>query len=130
MNRFIIVNNNIEILETIKEETFLRDVLHKEGTILKTDKSVQQLVDSGEIVVPERYKLENDNFVYMTEKEQFTAGFITPEQKAEMIANRRKSAYAQESDPLFFKYQREEIEKQVWLDKVAEIKDRIKDLEG
>jgi hypothetical protein len=36
----------------------------------------------------------------------------------------RKEAYREESDPLFFKWQRGEIEKQVWLDKVAEIKQR------
>jgi hypothetical protein len=36
----------------------------------------------------------------------------------------RKQAYIEESDPLFFKWQRGEIEKQEWLDKVAEIKAR------
>lgn len=36
----------------------------------------------------------------------------------------RLAAYRNESDPLFFKWQRGEVEKQVWLDKVAEIKAR------
>ena len=36
----------------------------------------------------------------------------------------RKQAYIDESDPLFFKWQRGEIDKQAWLDKVAEIKQR------
>jgi hypothetical protein len=36
----------------------------------------------------------------------------------------RADAYRNESDPLFFKAQRGEIEQQVWLDKVAEIKNR------
>jgi hypothetical protein len=36
----------------------------------------------------------------------------------------RANAYKEESDPLFFKWQRNEIDKQVWLDKVAEIKAR------
>ena len=36
----------------------------------------------------------------------------------------RLEAYRNESDPLFFKWQRGEIEKQVWLDKVTEIKAR------
>jgi len=36
----------------------------------------------------------------------------------------RKEAYREESDPLFFKWQRGEIDKQVWLDKVNEIKQR------
>lgn len=36
----------------------------------------------------------------------------------------RLAAYRDEADPLFFKYQRGELDKQVWLDKVAEIKNR------
>lgn len=43
---------------------------------------------------------------------------------AREVANKqlRADAYRNESDPLFFKWQRGEIDKQVWLDKVAEIK--------
>jgi hypothetical protein len=36
----------------------------------------------------------------------------------------RAEAYRNESDPLFFKAQRGEIDMQVWVDKVAEIKSR------
>ena len=36
----------------------------------------------------------------------------------------RKDAYREESDPLFFKWQRGEATEQEWLDKVAEIKQR------
>ena len=36
----------------------------------------------------------------------------------------RESAYKAEADPLLFKCQRGEIEKQVWLDKIEEIKNR------
>jgi hypothetical protein len=38
----------------------------------------------------------------------------------------REFYYRQISDPLFFKYQRGEIDKQVWLDAILEIKDRYK----
>jgi hypothetical protein len=37
----------------------------------------------------------------------------------------RNAAYQEETDPLFFKYQRGEIEKQVWLDAVEDIKNRF-----
>ncbi len=40
----------------------------------------------------------------------------------------RQSAYVQEADPLFFKWQRGEVEQQVWLDKVQEIKYRYPDI--
>jgi hypothetical protein len=36
----------------------------------------------------------------------------------------RIDAYRDEADPLYFKAQRGEIEQQVWLDKIAEIKQR------
>lgn len=36
----------------------------------------------------------------------------------------REYHYKEEADPLFLQWQREEIEKQVWLDKIAEIKER------
>lgn len=52
----------------------------------------------------------------VTDKPQVEIDEITTSLKAE--------AYRNESDPLFFKAQRGEIEQQVWLDKVAEIKAR------
>jgi hypothetical protein len=36
----------------------------------------------------------------------------------------RESAYKLEADPLFFQDQRDEVKKQVWLDKIVEIKAR------
>lgn len=45
--------------------------------------------------------------------------------KAEEAERNRKEAYESASDPLFFKAQRGEIEQQVWLDKIAEIKTRF-----
>lgn len=45
--------------------------------------------------------------------------------KLESIQKKRLMAYREESDPLFFKWQRDEISKQEWLDKVAEIKNRF-----
>ena len=43
---------------------------------------------------------------------------------AEKAEANRHAAYIAEADPLFFKAQRGEVEQQVWLDKVAEIKAR------
>jgi len=44
--------------------------------------------------------------------------------KLEQAETSRKAAYTAEADPLFFRAQRGEIEEQVWLDKIAEIKAR------
>jgi hypothetical protein len=47
------------------------------------------------------------------------------QQKLEQAEANRRTAYQQEADPLFFKAQRGEVEQQVWLDKIAEIKQRF-----
>jgi hypothetical protein len=44
--------------------------------------------------------------------------------ETEKVHRQRKKAYQEESDPLFFEYQRGDIEKDVWVSKVQEIKDR------
>jgi hypothetical protein len=49
---------------------------------------------------------------------------LAAKKAAEAEAN-RKAAYIAEADPLFFKAQRGEVEQQVWLDKIAEIKARF-----
>jgi hypothetical protein len=45
-------------------------------------------------------------------------------EEAERRDNDKRAAYAAESDPLFFKWQRGEGTEQAWLDKVAEIQAR------
>lgn len=51
--------------------------------------------------------------------------FIKPTQA--QIDALRKSAYQTEADPLFFKWQRGESTEQVWLDKIADIRQRYPD---
>ena len=79
-----------------------------------------------------QWVLRGDDLEWMdTEQTQPTDAEINAEvarlQALEPIriaeANRR-AAYIAEADPLFFKAQRGEVEQQVWLDKVAEIKAR------
>lgn len=45
--------------------------------------------------------------------------------KIENAEKQRSEAYRNESDPLFFKWQRGEATEQEWLDKVNEIKQRF-----
>jgi hypothetical protein len=44
---------------------------------------------------------------------------------ADQLSASRRIAYQAEADPLYFKWQRGEATQQEWLDKVAEIKQRI-----
>lgn len=41
-----------------------------------------------------------------------------------IIKNNREQAYKQESDPIYFKYQRNESSKEEWINKIKEIKER------
>lgn len=50
---------------------------------------------------------------------------IELELEIERLSNLRKRAYQEESDPLFFEYQRGDIEKSEWIAKVEEIKARF-----
>lgn len=52
------------------------------------------------------------------------AATIDAQKLVDYTKGRRQQDYINESDPLFFKYQRGEIEKSVWEAKVAEIKTR------
>lgn len=58
----------------------------------------------------------------IAEREAFDAGAY--DRAVAAVDVDRKYAYQQESDPLFFGYQRGENTEQAWLDKVQEIKDR------
>jgi hypothetical protein len=82
--------------------------------------------------LPEFHWLSPISKVQLTEQNASEYGYELAENHPEEYAvwlvgfnaKLRAEAYRVESDPLFFKWQRGEIEQQVWLDKVAEIKAR------
>ena len=49
---------------------------------------------------------------------------LTPEQELEQVLNQRRFAYQQESDAIYFMWQRGEATEQEWLDAVQAIKAR------
>lgn len=117
---FILKENNQEILRT----TNWSPKLYSKKTKTSFPKTVENT-----------YTWTNDNFWLGWEDDiAIEPQALSNEELANQINERnkfnRKLAYIEESDPLFFKYQRGEIEKQEWLDKVSEIKARIEVLEG
>ena len=50
---------------------------------------------------------------------------VKKQQQIEQAKRERQLAYQKEADPLFFKWQRGEIEEKVYTDKVEEIRERI-----
>ena len=65
----------------------------------------------------------SDDLIIEVSDEEHLA-FQTKKTATERCLLLRKQAYINESDGLFFDYQRGEIEKSAWLSKVAEIKSR------
>ncbi len=61
----------------------------------------------------------------MPDKPDYNQDEREAERKAQEAEESRRNAYEQESDPLFFKAQRNEATMQEWEDKVAEIKQRF-----
>lgn len=49
---------------------------------------------------------------------------VQAEVQREQVERQRKAAYAVESDPVFFQYQRGDVTEQDWLDAVQAVKDR------
>lgn len=74
--------------------------------------------------------LEDAGFLQLADGTWKQAWRVRPMTEQELAAaaqerdERLRIAYAQEADPLFFKWQRDEATRQQWLDKVAEIKAR------
>jgi len=81
-------------------------------------------VDQDEVA--KNNTMVKDCFIYYLEKGVVKK--LKLEEQPEYVAyqkGKRAAAYVAESDALFFKCRRGEIEEQVWLDKVAEIKNRF-----
>jgi len=60
-----------------------------------------------------------------SEEEKAQLAIIEAQARATAIRTFRLAAYANESDPLYFKAQRGEATMQEWLDKINEIKQRF-----
>ena len=64
-----------------------------------------------------------------TGKELCEAGLISKEDYNAFIDKQREAAYRQEADPLGMQVMREELDKEEWLAKIAEIKKRYPKIE-
>ena len=129
------------------------DVRMYEDVILGKKKSLKKLVEENLIQPPEGKKLNEDgtDFEDLTEAEKVEAGIIQlkPDEKIEngfivsktkrelydesklskeeynaYIDELRQAAYSREADPLGMQVFRGDLDKAVWLEKIAEIKAR------
>ena len=106
--------------------------LVREGSKIRP-KTQLELMRDGIEDVPKGQKISEDEdclkLINKTLEERLKTGDIIQSEydkiRLDDCHTLRKQAYAEESDGLFFDYQRGEIDKEVWLNKVIEIKERF-----
>jgi hypothetical protein len=81
----------------------------------------------GDIEVKATITISSDIITETVERRPLSDAEVAAEQAGRIAAieEQRREAYAAESDPIFFRWQRGEATQQEWLDKIAEIKARL-----
>lgn len=102
--------------------------LNEAGTDFENMTEVDE-VKAGLRVLKDDEKIEGDYVIKKTKKELYDEGKLSKEEYNLYIDELRQSAYAREADPLGMQVFRGELEKTVWLEKIAEIKARYPKVE-
>lgn len=97
--------------------------VNKAGTDFEDMNEVEK-VKAGLIKLEKTQKIDGDFIVQKTQEELFSEGLISEGKYNSYIADMRKLAYSKEADPLGMQVLRGDVDKQVWLDKIEEIKNR------
>ena len=93
-----------------------------EGSTDFEDMSEAEKVTAGLIHLKADEKVEGDYIVKKTEKELYQEGLLGKEEYNAYIDRQREAAYRLEADPLGMQAMRGDIDKSVWLARIAEIK--------
>ena len=102
--------------------------LNEAGTDFE-DMSEVEKVEARLKTLKDDEKIENGFIVPKTKKELYDEGKLSKEEYNLYIDELRQPAYAREADPLGMQVLRGELEKTVWLEKIAEIKARYPKVE-
>jgi hypothetical protein len=105
--------------QTSFPEVMTKDVLASYG-LVEVMETQQPDVDYRSIVSEGKPELVEGTWL-----QKWVVTSRTPDEIKKASESLRLRAYAKESDPLFFKWQRGEIAQEVWLAKVSEIKQRF-----
>ena len=81
-------------------------------------------VEAGLRTLKDGEKIENGQIVPKTKKELYDEGKLSKEEYNAYIDELRQAAYSREADPLGMQVLRGDLDKAVWLEKIAEIKAR------
>lgn len=97
--------------------------LNEAGTDFK-DMTEAEKVEAGLKTLKDDEKIENGQIVPKTKKELYDEGKLSKEEYNAYIDELRQAAYSRETDPLGMQVLRGDLDKAVWLEKIAEIKKR------
>lgn len=114
-------------LKQLVEENLIQlpegEKLNEAGTDFE-DMAEAEKVAAGLIQLKADEKVEGDYIVKKSKEELCQAGLVSKEEYNAYIDRQRAAAYRQEADPLGMQVMRGDIDKDVWLEKIAEIKQR------
>lgn len=95
--------------------------LNEAGTDFK-DMSEAEKVEAGLRTLSPDEKIENGEIIPKTKRELYDEGKISKEEYNLYIDEQRQVAYSRETDPLGMQVLRGEMDKSIWLEKIAEIR--------
>ena len=116
----LIAENLIQIPEGKK--------LNTDGTDFE-DMSEAEKVEAGLRNLKDDEKIEGNYVVKKTKRELYDEGKLSKEDYNAYIDELRQAAYSREADPLGMQVLRGDLDKAVWLEKIAEIKKRYPKVE-
>lgn len=102
--------------------------LNKDGTGFE-DMTEAEKVKKRLRVLKDDEKVEGDYVVKKTKRELYDEGLIKKEEYNLYIDGLREADYRREADPLGMQVMRGDVEKNIWLEKIAEIKARYPKVE-
>lgn len=102
--------------------------LNEAGTDFE-DMTEAEKIEAGLLVLKDDEKIENGYIAPKSKKELYDEGKITKEEYNLYIDELRQAAYSREADPLGMQVLRGDVEKSVWIKKIAEIKTRYPKVE-
>lgn len=97
--------------------------LNKAGADFE-DMTEAEKVEAGLRVLEDDEKVEGDYVVKKTKKELYDEGKLSKEEYNLYIDEMREADYRREADPLGMQVMRGDVEKNIWLEKIEEIKKR------
>lgn len=102
--------------------------LNADGTDFEDLTEIEK-VEAGLRILKEDEKIEAGQILPKTKKELYDEGKVSKEEYNAYVDELRECAYRREADPLGMQVMRGDVEREVWLKKIEEIKNKFPKIE-